>query len=109
MLSRGSLVDPSPTIVEALNGRCPWLEDQMLAVPHLRNVDLAALRRPTATSVHDIVGRLICQIRSAAGKRAGCHIVATRHVAVPFTVTMCVLQTALFAIRITWVGTILGL
>src|SRR6266403_1821128 len=34
-----------------------------------RDVDLAALKRPATTFVHDLVGRLVCQKCKSAGKR----------------------------------------
>jgi len=69
MWSDGGPIDPSPTIVQALNGGYPWLEIECFRCRTRRDVDLAALRRPTTTCVHDLVSRLICQKCSAAGKR----------------------------------------
>jgi hypothetical protein len=69
MWSDGGPIDPSPTVEQAINGGFAWLEIECSRCGTKRDVDLCALRRPTTTCVHDLVGRLICQKCKAAGKR----------------------------------------
>lgn len=49
--------------------RFPWLEIECSRCRSGRDVDLAVLRRPPTTCVHDLVGRLICQKCAVASKR----------------------------------------
>jgi hypothetical protein len=53
MWSDGSPIDLSPTILQAVNGGFPWLEIECSRCRTHRDVDLAALRRPPTTCVHD--------------------------------------------------------
>jgi hypothetical protein len=69
MWSDGGPVDPSPTIDQAINGGYPWLEIKCSRCQTPRDVDLAALKRPATTFVHDLAGRLVCQKCKGAGKR----------------------------------------
>jgi hypothetical protein len=69
MWSDGGPIDPSPTIVQAINGGFPWLEIECSRCRTRRNVDLAVLRRPATTCVHDLASRLACQKCATAGKR----------------------------------------
>jgi hypothetical protein len=69
MWSDGGPIDPSPTIDQAVNGGYPWLEIECSRCKTPRDVDLAALKRPATTFVHDLVGRLVCQKCQRAGKR----------------------------------------
>jgi hypothetical protein len=69
MWSDGGPIDPSPTIDSAINGGYPWLEIECSRCKTPRDVDLAALKRPATTFVHDLVGRLVCQKCQGAGKR----------------------------------------
>jgi hypothetical protein len=68
MWSDGGPIDPSPTIDQAINGGCPWLEIECSRCKTPRDVDLCACRPPT-TFVHDLAGRLVCQKCKRAGKR----------------------------------------
>ena len=69
MWSAGEPIDPSPTIEQAINGGFPWLEIECSRCKTPNDVDLAALRRPRTTFVHDLAGRLRCQKCDGAGKR----------------------------------------
>jgi len=69
MWSDGGPIDPSPTIDQAINGGYPWLEIRCSRCKTPRDVDLAALRRPPTTRVHDLAGRLVCQNCKGVGKR----------------------------------------
>jgi hypothetical protein len=69
MWSDGGPIDPSPTIDQAINGGYPWLEIECSRCNTPRDVDLAALKRPPTTFVHDLAGRLVCQKCKGAGKR----------------------------------------
>jgi hypothetical protein len=62
-------IDPSPTIDAAINGGYPWLQIECSRCKTPRDVDLAGLKRPATTFVHDLVGRLVCQKCRTAGKR----------------------------------------
>lgn len=53
MWSAGEPIDPSPTIDQALNGGYPWLQIECSRCKTPRDVDLALLRRPPRTCVHD--------------------------------------------------------
>jgi hypothetical protein len=69
MWSDGGPIDPSPMNVQAINGGFPWLEIECSRCRPRRDVDLAALRRPSTTCVHDLASRLACQKCATAGKR----------------------------------------
>lgn len=60
MWSAGEPIDPSPTIEQAINGGFPWLMIECSRCKTPNDVDLAALRRPLTTFVHDLAGRLRC-------------------------------------------------
>ncbi|HUN98242.1 MAG TPA: hypothetical protein VMU69_18650 [Bradyrhizobium sp.] len=47
----------------------PWLEIECSRCKARRDVDLAALRHPPTTFVHDLAGRLRCSKCAEAGKR----------------------------------------
>jgi hypothetical protein len=55
MWNDGEPIDLSPTIDQAINGGFPWLE---IKTPN--DVDLAALKHPPTTFVHDVASRLRC-------------------------------------------------
>jgi len=69
MWSAGEPIDPSPTIDQAVNGGFPWLQIECSRCRTPRDVDLASLRRPSTTCVHDLERRLRCQKCDLAGKR----------------------------------------
>lgn len=60
MWADGEPIDPSPTIDQAVNARYPWLEIECSRCRTKRDVDLAALRHPPTTFVHDLASRLRC-------------------------------------------------
>lgn len=62
-------IDPSPYITQALNGGYPMLEIECSRCHTARTVDLAELKRPATTFVHDLAGRLVCTKCQKAGKR----------------------------------------
>jgi phage FluMu protein Com len=62
-------IDPSPTIDQAVNGGYSWVEIECSRCKTKRDVDLAALRHPPTTSVHDLAGRLRCSKCAKAGRR----------------------------------------
>jgi hypothetical protein len=68
MWSDGGPIDPSPAIDQAINGGYRWLEIECSRCKTPRDVDLAALKRPATTFVHDLAGRLVCQKCKGAGK-----------------------------------------
>lgn len=65
----GGPIDPSPTVDQAVNGGYAWLEIECSRCKSRRAVDLAALRHPPTTFVHDLVSRLRCSKCSKAGRR----------------------------------------
>jgi hypothetical protein len=67
MWSDGEPIDPSPTIDQAVNGGFPWLEIRCRAVPS--DVDLAAMKHPPTTFVHDLASRLRRRKCAKAGRR----------------------------------------
>jgi hypothetical protein len=69
MWADGEPIDPSPTIDQAVNGGYPWLEIECSRCRTRRDVDLAALRHPTTTFVHDLAGRLRCSKCAKANRR----------------------------------------
>ena len=69
MWANGGPIDPSPYIELAINGGYPMLEIECSRCRTPRTVDLAELKRPATTFVHDLVGRLVCTKCQKAGKR----------------------------------------
>lgn len=69
MWADGAPIGPSPTIDRAINGGYPWLEIECSRCKTKRNVDLAALRHPPTTFVHDLASRLRCSKCAKAGHR----------------------------------------
>lgn len=65
----GGPIDPSPTVDQAINGGHPWLEIECSRCRTKRDVDLAALRHPPTTFVHDLAGRLRCSKCAKANRR----------------------------------------
>jgi hypothetical protein len=74
MWSDGEPIDPSPTIDQAVNGGFPWLEIQCARCKTPSDVDLAAMKHPPTTFVHDLASRLRCRKCAKAGRRpAACY------------------------------------
>ncbi|TWI70509.1 hypothetical protein IQ16_03682 [Bradyrhizobium huanghuaihaiense] len=69
MWADGQPIDPSSAIDQALNGGYPWLEIECSRCKTKRDVDLAALRHPPTTFVHDLVSRLRCSKCAKANRR----------------------------------------
>ena len=69
MWADGEPIDPSPTIDQAVNGTYPWLEIECSRCKTKRDVDLAALRHPPTTFVHDLASRLRCSKCAKANRR----------------------------------------
>jgi hypothetical protein len=69
MWADGGPIDPSPSVDQAINGGFPWLEIECSRCKTKRDVDLAALRHPPTTLVHDLVSRLRCSKCAKAGRR----------------------------------------
>ena len=69
MWRAGQPISPSPTIGQAINGGFPFLEIRCSRCRTPSTVDLAALRRPPTTFVHDLPGRLRCGKCVDAGRR----------------------------------------
>jgi hypothetical protein len=65
MWSDGEPIDPSPTIDQAVNAGFPWLD----SLCTLQDVDLAAMKHPPTTFVHDLASRLRCRKCAKAGRR----------------------------------------
>lgn len=65
----GEPIDPSPTIDQAINGGYAWLEIECSRCKIKRDVDLAALRHPSTTFVHDFARRLRCSKCAKANRR----------------------------------------
>lgn len=65
----GEPIDPSPTIDQAINGGYPWLEIECSRCKTRRDVDLAGMKHPPTTFVHDLVSRLRCRKCAKAGRR----------------------------------------
>jgi phage FluMu protein Com len=57
------------TIDQAINGGFPWLEIQCSRCKTPNDVDLAALKHPPTTFVHDLASRLRCRKCAKAGRR----------------------------------------
>jgi hypothetical protein len=69
MWSDGEPIDPSPTIDQAINGGFPRLEIQCSRCKTPNEIDLAALKHPPTTFVHDLASRLRCRRCAKAGRR----------------------------------------
>ena len=69
MWSDGEPIDPSPTIDQAVNGGFPRLEIQCARCKTPSDVDLAAMKHPPTTFVHDRASRLRCRKCAKAGRR----------------------------------------
>jgi hypothetical protein len=69
MWANGEPIDPSPTVDQAISGGYPWLEIECSRCKTKRDVDLAALRHPPTTFIHDLASRLRCSKCAKAGKR----------------------------------------
>lgn len=65
----GTPIDPSPTIDQAINGGYPWIEIECSRCRNKRDVDMAALRDPPTTFVHDLASRLRCSKCAKANRR----------------------------------------
>lgn len=59
--SDGEPIDPSPTIDQAINGGYSWLQIECSRCKAAREVDMATLRHPPTTFVHDLASRLRCR------------------------------------------------
>jgi hypothetical protein len=55
--------------IQAVNGSFPWLEIQCARCKMPSNVDLAAMKHPPTTFVHDLASRLRCRKCAKAGRR----------------------------------------
>jgi hypothetical protein len=69
MRANGRPVDPSPFIEQAINGGDPMREIECSRCRTPRTVNLAELKRPATTYVHDLIGRLVCTKCRQARKR----------------------------------------
>jgi phage FluMu protein Com len=69
MWADGEPVDPSPTIDQAVNGGFPWLEIRCSRCKTPCDVDLAGMKHPPTTFVHDLVSRLRCRKCAKVGRR----------------------------------------
>jgi hypothetical protein len=69
MWANGEPIDPSPTVDQAISGGYPWLEIECSRCKTKRDVDLAALRHPPTTFIHDLASRLRCRKCAKAGRR----------------------------------------
>jgi hypothetical protein len=69
MWANGEPIDPSPTVDQAISGGYPWLEIECSRCNTKRDVDLAALRHPPTTFIHDLASRLRCRNCAKAGRR----------------------------------------
>lgn len=69
MWADGEPIDPSPTIDQAINGGYPWLEIECSRCRTRRDVDLAVLKHPPTTFVHDLASRLRCSKCAKANRR----------------------------------------
>jgi hypothetical protein len=69
MWADGEPIDPSPTVEQAVNGGFAWLQIECSRCRTPRDIDLAGLKTPPTTFVHDLATRLRCEKCKAAGKR----------------------------------------
>ncbi|MFC7701539.1 hypothetical protein ACFQX9_33290 [Bradyrhizobium sp. GCM10028915] len=67
--ANGGPIDPSPTIDQAIGGGYRWIEIECSRCRTKRDVDMAALRHPPTTFVHDLASRLRCSKCAKAGRR----------------------------------------
>lgn len=67
--AEGGPIDPSPSVDQAINGGFPWLEIECSRCRTKRDVDLATLRHPPTTFVHDLASRLRCSKCAMANRR----------------------------------------
>jgi hypothetical protein len=58
-----------PTNGKAINGGFPWLEIRCSRCKTPSDVDLAAMKHPPTTFVHDLASRLRCRKCAKAGRR----------------------------------------
>jgi hypothetical protein len=68
--SDGEPIDPSPTVDQAVNGGFPWLEIRCARCKTPSDVDLAAMKHPPTTFVHDFASQLRCR---KCARPAGVH------------------------------------
>lgn len=69
MWANGGPIDPSPAIDQAVNGGYPWLEIECSRCKSKRDVNLATLRHPPTTFIHDLASRLRCSKCAKANRR----------------------------------------
>jgi hypothetical protein len=69
MWADGGPIDPSPTVDQGINGGYSWLEIECSRCRTKREVDLATLRHPQTTFVHDLASRLCCSKCAHANRR----------------------------------------
>src|SRR3984957_6448642 len=62
MWANGEPIDPSPTVDQAISGGYPWLEIECSRCKTKRDVDLAALRHPPTTFIHDLARPELCLV-----------------------------------------------
>ncbi|MBJ7402415.1 MAG: hypothetical protein JHD07_03605 [Bradyrhizobium sp.] len=69
MWADGGPIDPSPSVDQAINGAYAWLEIECSRCKARRVVNLATLRHPPTTFVHDLASRLRCSACAKANRR----------------------------------------
>jgi hypothetical protein len=69
MWADGEPIDPSPIIDQAFNGGFPWLEIRCSRCKTPSDVDLAGMKHPRTTFVHDLASMLRCRKCAKAGRR----------------------------------------
>jgi hypothetical protein len=69
MWADGEPIDPSPTVDQAINGGFSRLQIECSRCRTPRDIDVAALKTPPTTFVHDLTSRLRCQKCAKASKR----------------------------------------
>lgn len=69
MWTDGGPIDPSPSVDQAVNGGYAWLEIECSRCRTKRDLDLAALRHPPTTFVHDLASRLRCRKCATTNRR----------------------------------------
>jgi putative SOS response-associated peptidase YedK len=92
MWSDGEPIDPSPTIDQAVNGGFPWLEIRCTRCKTPSDVDLADMKHPPTTFVHDLARRLRCRKCAKAGRRPAATLLQLGLAAAPSSnrpLTMC--------------------
>src|SRR3954454_22963491 len=65
----GEPIDPSPTIDQVVNAGLPWLEIRCTRCKTPSDVDLATMKYPPTTFVHDLASRLRCRKCAKAGRQ----------------------------------------